>query len=319
VLAIQTLYGERSSGGAPGHMGAQESPTTKFVRNLCTDSKVDAIVKTTNNHTFVFQGDQYWEVTATGLAPGYPRRITSDWPGLPTDIEAAFTLQETGFSYIFKGSQYWKFREYSDGRKELQAEYPKMISKGFPGIPETGLDTAFVWGGNNKIYFFQGNQYWKFDIEKTPNVRLDIYPKGIREWWGIESHMDAALQWENGRTYFFKSGQYWRFNDQRFAVDSGEPPFPRSAQDWLFNCSDPNQLDVAPTRDQGRGGGSSEVSREVFASRFTSGPRSTEGRWEYNEGSSVGNEVLDASYFHDQGDVREWGRRPPNDLDGPRK
>ena len=30
-----------------------------------------------------------------------------------------------------------------------------MISKGFPGIPETGLDTAFVWGGNNKIYFFQ--------------------------------------------------------------------------------------------------------------------------------------------------------------------
>ena len=70
----------------------------------------------------------------------------------------------------------------------LQAEYPKMISKGFPGIPESGLDAAFVWGGNNKIYFFQvpgpsgltllqGNQYWKFDIEKTPNVRLDIYPK----------------------------------------------------------------------------------------------------------------------------------------------
>lgn len=45
---------------------------------------------------------QYWEVTATGLAPGYPRRVTSDWPGLPSDIEAAFTLQETGFSYIFK-------------------------------------------------------------------------------------------------------------------------------------------------------------------------------------------------------------------------
>ena len=45
---------------------------------------------------------QYWEVSATGLAPGYPRRTVSDWPGLPGDIEAAFTLLETGFSYIFK-------------------------------------------------------------------------------------------------------------------------------------------------------------------------------------------------------------------------
>ena len=98
------------------------------------------------------------------------------------------------------------------------------------------------------------------------------------------------------------------------------------------------------------------MSREVFASRFTSGPRvptsflhfplfacpalspplssslsfnnlslqSTEGRWEFKEGSSVGDEVLDAAYFHDQDNVREWGRRPPNDLDaindgGPRK
>ena len=33
--------------------------------------------------------------------------------------------------------------------------YPKDISEGFPGIP-SDVDTAFVWGGNNKIYFFKG-------------------------------------------------------------------------------------------------------------------------------------------------------------------
>ena len=67
-----------------------------------------------------------------------------------------------------------------------QAGYPKSISEGFPGIPE-GVDLAFVWGGNNKIYFFkvqtlsitylQGNNYWKFDPQRKPHVRTDVYPK----------------------------------------------------------------------------------------------------------------------------------------------
>ena len=49
-----------------------------------------------------------------------------------------------------QGSQYWKHKNMSP-----VPGYPKDISEGFPGIP-SDVDTAFVWGGNNKIYFFKG-------------------------------------------------------------------------------------------------------------------------------------------------------------------
>ena len=36
----------------------------------------------------------------------------------------------------------------------LDSDSPKLISKGFVGIPND-IDAAFVWSGNGKIYFFK--------------------------------------------------------------------------------------------------------------------------------------------------------------------
>jgi len=235
--AIQSLYGKKSNKPPPRQRpispALPSSPAGGSFQpvgtSICSNPNINAIVKTGNGNSYIFRGDSYWKLTADSVAPGYPRKIAQDWPGLPNDLDAAFTWSKTGASYFFKGGQYWKFTNMAASRG-----YPKPISKGFPGIP-VSVDTAFVWGGNGKVYFFKGGDYWKFDPERKPHVREDSYPKKISSW-DLPSGIDAALQWNNGRTYFFKKGQYWRFNDREFTIDRANPAFPRAASQWWFGC-----------------------------------------------------------------------------------
>merc|ERR1712107_334153 len=162
------------------------------------------------------------------IADGYPRKISDDWSGLPSNIDAAVTWPDNGMTYFFKGDEYWKFKN-----QEGISGYPKKISAGFDGIPNN-VDAAFVWGGNGKIYFFKGDDYWKFDPSRKPPVK-SVYPRKIGNW-DLPPNINAAVQWSNKRTYFFKDDEYYRFNDRRFQIDSGDPPFPRPAGKWWFGC-----------------------------------------------------------------------------------
>ena len=91
------------------------------------------------------------------------------------------------------------------------------------------MDSAFIWGGNGKIYFFKGSKYWKFDPNKMERPVPSGYPRDISNW-DLPNNIDGAIQWSNGYSYFFKRGQYYRFNDRRFKVDDADPEFPR----WVF-------------------------------------------------------------------------------------
>ena len=55
---------------------------------LCNDPKIDAIVTTMDNSTYVFKGKQYWKLTEDSVDDDYPRDISSDWDGLPGKIFA---------------------------------------------------------------------------------------------------------------------------------------------------------------------------------------------------------------------------------------
>ncbi|XP_018010336.1 matrix metalloproteinase-2 isoform X2 [Hyalella azteca] len=233
--AIQALYGKRES---PSQSTPSRVPTAATTRRpstgagtagvLCSDASVDTIVTMADKNTYVFKGSQYWLLTDSSTAPGYPRSTTADWGGLPGNLDAAFTWSN-GKTYFLKGSEYWRFSNMT-----MDPGYPKPISKGFAGIPDN-VDSAFVWSGNGKIYFFKNDKYWRFEPTARPPVGAK-YPKDVSNWEGIPNNIDAALQYSNGFTYFFKDGMYWRFNDRTFRIDTADPPFPRPAGYWWFGC-----------------------------------------------------------------------------------
>jgi type 1 glutamine amidotransferase len=88
------------------------------------------------------------------------------------------------------------------------------------------LDAAFNWG-NGKAYFFNGNQYLRYDIATD---RTDPgYPKFINNenWRGLpwKSGIDTAVDWNNGKVYFFKGNQYLRYDIATDRADAGYPKF----------------------------------------------------------------------------------------------
>lgn len=186
---------------------AGQSPTNA---DLCANPTIDAITRTEDGSSYVFKGDHYWLLTSDGLAKGYPRKITTDWDGLPGSIDAALTWAD-GKTFFFKGNKYWRYR---NRRRDIG--YPKLISAGFAGIPDD-IDAAFVWSGNGRTYIFKGSEYWRFDSKADPPVSNE-YPRSIKIWNGVPSHVNDAFKWENNVTYFFKGNQYYRFNDKEFRV-----------------------------------------------------------------------------------------------------
>merc|ERR1711971_797764 len=160
--AIQSLYGQRINKQPPrdrfttsrpnrfpstSRPNIFQPPSPTDSGKICSNTKIDAIVQTADTTSYIFQNDNYWKLTSDSVAPGYPRKIAQDWPGLPANIDAAFTWQKSKSTYFLKGNKYWKFEN-----RTPKPGYPKDFKDGFPGIP-TGVDVAFVWGGNGKTTF----------------------------------------------------------------------------------------------------------------------------------------------------------------------
>ena len=82
---------------------------------------------------------------------------------------------------------------------------------------------AVVVSNNGKAYFFEGNQYLRYDLNTfQPDSG---YPKPIAgNWRGLwESDIDAAVNWDKGKAYFFKGNQYIRYDMQSDSADQGYP------------------------------------------------------------------------------------------------
>ena len=86
--------------------------------------------------------------------------------------------------------------------------------------------TCVTWGqGSDKVYFFRGSEYLRYDI---PSDQVDPgYPAPILgNWpgWPVYwDYVDAAINWGNGKAYFFRGSEYLRYDIASDQVDPGYP------------------------------------------------------------------------------------------------
>jgi hypothetical protein len=85
---------------------------------------------------------------------------------------------------------------------------------------------------SGKVYFFQGTQYWRYDLKNKDYGEVD-YPKPLSAWKlprVFDSGLDACLSgWGKyeGKSYFFKDGWYVSYDWKSDRVGD-----PRSTTKW---------------------------------------------------------------------------------------
>ena len=243
---------------------ATSKTNTKKVK--LTDIEIDAVItfpKVVNvsgeyiRRTYFFSGDDYYRYNDLTFAidPGYPKKISDNWPGIPNNIDAATVYSnpdsQTTSLYFFKGDKYYR---YNTDKNKVDPGYPKPISV-WNGVPND-LDAALELGSNNQVYFFKGDKYWKYD--KANNKVLPESPLKIKdEWGGMPDNISAAFTWQYGgdyilesfagltkyvpkiknQTYFFKGNKYTVYDD-----DGNKPNPNKTDLDILSGWKFPKEI-----------------------------------------------------------------------------
>lgn len=164
-----TPESEAEQQGVTQRPDTTDEGTSEFPEEeLCSGKPFDAFTDLKNGSLFAFRGEYCYELDETAVRPGYPKLIQDVW-GIEGPIDAAFTrINCQGKTYLFKGSQYWRFE---DG--VLDPDYPRNISEGFSGIPDN-VDAALAlpahsYSGRERVYFFKGNRYWEYEFQHQPS------------------------------------------------------------------------------------------------------------------------------------------------------
>ncbi|XP_066555674.1 collagenase 3 [Amia ocellicauda] len=182
VKGIQSLYGSNTD--VDENPNPKPPPTTP---NACDTNLVLDAATTLRGEKMFFKDRFFWRNTGQNT-PVEQYTITSFWPELPSNIEAAYENPSKDLVFLFKGSQYWALYGF-----DIKEGYPRHISS--LGLPRNvkKIDAAVYDEDSGKTLFFVGEQFYSYDEDKR---KLDEgYPKRIVDVIpGVGRKVDSAIQ-----------------------------------------------------------------------------------------------------------------------------
>ncbi|KAF4523175.1 hypothetical protein B566_EDAN002433 [Ephemera danica] len=193
--------------------------------DFCERTLVDDMIMApgSQNNIYAFKGDQViLRLPNASIAWGYPKPANALWPSIPSNIDAAFTFSVTTKTYFLKGSQFWRYTNYT-----LDEGFPKLISEGFVDVPDN-VDAAVEW--DKYIYFFKGKMNYRYDP-----CRNETFSIPLRDFVGLPTtRLNGVLKHPDGNVYFFIGDLYFTFSLTYMKVYPVTYPL-QLGWNW-FNC-----------------------------------------------------------------------------------
>ncbi|XP_075402638.1 stromelysin-2-like [Tenrec ecaudatus] len=204
VTGIQSLYGPPPvSPNEPVMPPESNPPAPKFPVMCDPDLSFDAVT-TLRGEILFFKDRYFWRRIHWNHRPEF-HFISTFWPSLPSELDAACEVASKDTVFIFKGNKFWATR----GNK-IQVGYPRSIrSLGFPPTVKK-IDAAMSYQKEKKTYFFVEDKYWRFDENRQ--IMEQGFPRLIaKDFPGVEPKIDAVLE-AFGFFYFFSGSSQFEFD-----------------------------------------------------------------------------------------------------------
>ncbi|KAE8627631.1 hypothetical protein XENTR_v10007075 [Xenopus tropicalis] len=182
--------------------GTKENPIVPIIN--CQEQISFDAVTTLRGDILFFKNRSFWRKTA-GKSEIEQHEISSFWPSLPADIDAAYENQKKDQVLLFKGTKYWVLRGYT-----VQEGFPKNIYElGFP-LTVTQIDAAVHDDETGRTYFFINDRYWSYN-EETSQMDKESPQRISKGFPGVGNKVEAAFR-SNGMLYLFSGNQQYEFS-----------------------------------------------------------------------------------------------------------
>ena len=213
-MFLESYYNLRYISGINGNRGKTGGQGTIGLRGKCNYVNGEK-----NNVKYFFKGGRYFKYTSRKMGGVFYEGDLKKWRGVPSNIDAVFQRSSKDTIYFFKGDKY--YRVANKGDTKVDNVKGSNLSIWFNNLDKDKIPDHIdaVYEKNNNIYFFSGEQYWKYS-EKKKDI-LPGYQKSITKTFGVtkltknspdKKLVDAAFVSSNGSTiYFFKEKFFWKY------------------------------------------------------------------------------------------------------------